>query len=97
MKIQNEQNKPHRKQMSIAQEFTVSFTIDNIWCYNSLHRKEFECMGYEFESPKWIWMYLTKSLTHNLSIDIGLQNELLDVQPTQTSSDNFCAHYMPVN
>ena len=39
MKIQNEQNKPHRKQMSIAQEFKVSFTIDNIWCYNSLHRK----------------------------------------------------------
>ena len=27
MKIQIEQNKPHRKQTSIAQEFTVSFTI----------------------------------------------------------------------
>ena len=27
MKIQTEQNKPHRKQTSIAQEFTVSFTI----------------------------------------------------------------------
>ena len=27
MKIQTEQNKPHRKQISIAQEFTVSFTI----------------------------------------------------------------------
>ena len=27
MNIQTEQNKPHRKQMSIAQEFTVSFTI----------------------------------------------------------------------
>ena len=27
MKIQTEQNKPHRKQRSIAQEFTVSFTI----------------------------------------------------------------------
>ena len=27
MKIQTEQNKPHRKQMSIAQEFIVSFTI----------------------------------------------------------------------
>ena len=37
MKIQNEQNKPHRKQMSIAQEFTVSFTIDNIWCYNVVY------------------------------------------------------------
>ena len=27
MKIQTEQNKPHRKHASIAQEFTVSFTI----------------------------------------------------------------------
>ena len=27
MKIQTEQNKPHRNQTSIAQEFTVSFTI----------------------------------------------------------------------
>ena len=27
MKIQTEQNKPHRKHMSIAQEFTVSFII----------------------------------------------------------------------
>ena len=27
MKIQTEQNKPHRKQTSISQEFIVSFTI----------------------------------------------------------------------
>ena len=27
MKIQNEQNKPHRNQTSIAQEFIVSFII----------------------------------------------------------------------
>ena len=27
MKIQTEQNKPHRKQTSISHEFTVSFTI----------------------------------------------------------------------
>ena len=27
MKIKTEQNKSHRKQRSIAQEFTVSFTI----------------------------------------------------------------------
>ena len=27
MKIQNEQNKPHQNQTSIAQEFTVSFII----------------------------------------------------------------------
>ena len=39
MKIQTEKNKPHRKQTSISQEFTVSFTINKIQCYNSLHRK----------------------------------------------------------
>ena len=27
MKIQTEQNKPHMNQTSIAQEFTISFTI----------------------------------------------------------------------
>ena len=27
MKIQTEQNKPHKKHKSIAQEFTISFTI----------------------------------------------------------------------
>ena len=27
MKIQNKKNKPHMKQTSISQEFTVSFTI----------------------------------------------------------------------
>ena len=27
MKIQTEQNKPHKKQTSIAEEFTTSFTI----------------------------------------------------------------------
>ena len=27
MKIQTEQNKPHRNQTSVAQEFTISFTI----------------------------------------------------------------------
>ena len=27
MKIKTEQNKPHRKHTSIAQEFTVSFTL----------------------------------------------------------------------
>ena len=27
MKIQTKQNKPHKKHMSIAQEFVVSFTI----------------------------------------------------------------------
>ena len=73
MKIQTEQNKPHRNQTSIAQEFTVSFTTDNIWCYNSLHRKEFECMGYEFESSKWIRLYLTESLTQGLPINIRVQ------------------------
>ena len=35
MKIQIEQNKPHNKWTSISQEFTVSFTNNNIRCYNS--------------------------------------------------------------
>ena len=29
MNIQTEQNKPHKKQTSIAQEFTIAFTIIN--------------------------------------------------------------------
>ena len=45
----------------------------NIWSYNSLHRKEFKFMIYEFESPKWMWLYLTKYLTHGLSINIEVQ------------------------
>ena len=47
MKIQTEQNKPHRKQMSVAQEFTTlslmksSVTIVYI-------KEEFECIREQF-------------------------------------------------
>ena len=53
MKIQTEQNKPHRNWTIIAQEFTVSFTII-ISGVTIVYIGKFECMGYEFESPKWI-------------------------------------------
>ena len=52
IKIQIEQNKPHRKHISIAQEFTISFTIIISGVTIVYIGKYFECMGYEFESPK---------------------------------------------
>ena len=48
MNIQTEQNKPHRKWTSIAQEFTLSLTINKIWCYNSLHRKRIRMHDMQF-------------------------------------------------
>ena len=39
MKIQTKQKKPHMNQTSIAQEFYSIIHNNNIWCYNSLHRK----------------------------------------------------------
>ena len=44
MKIQTEQNKLHRKQTSIAQEFTVSFTTIKSGVTIAYIRKEFECI-----------------------------------------------------
>ena len=44
MKIQTKQKKPHRKQMSIAQEFRVSFTIIKFGVTIVYIGKEFECM-----------------------------------------------------
>ena len=44
MNIQTEQNKPHRKHMSIAQEFTVSFTIIKFGVTKFYIGKEFECI-----------------------------------------------------
>ena len=44
MKIQTEQNRPHRKHMSIAQEFIVSFTIIKFGVTIVYIGKEFECM-----------------------------------------------------
>ena len=54
MKIQNEQNKPHRKQTSIAQEFTVSFTLIKSGVTIVYIGKEFESIRDEFESLHWI-------------------------------------------
>ena len=44
MKIETEQNKPHRKQTIIAQEFTVSFTIIKSSVTTVYIVKEFECI-----------------------------------------------------
>ena len=44
MKIQTEQNKPQRKQMSIAREFIVSFTIIKHGVTIVYIGKEFECI-----------------------------------------------------
>ena len=44
MKIQTQQNKPQRKQTSIAHEFTVSFTIIKFGVTIVYIGKEFECM-----------------------------------------------------
>ena len=58
MKIQTEQNKPHRNQTSIAQEFIVSFTIIisgitivyiennlNVWGMNLNHPSGYDCIS----------------------------------------------------
>ena len=44
MKIQTKKNKPHRKRTSIAQKFTVSFTIIKSDVTIVYIGKEFECM-----------------------------------------------------
>ena len=44
MNIQTEQNKPHRKQTGIAQEFTVSFIIIKFSVTIVYIGKEFECI-----------------------------------------------------
>ena len=49
--------------------------------------EEIECIREKFEYTMWIWLYLTESLTHGFPINIAVQNQLPDVQPTQTSSD----------
>ena len=67
MNIQSEQKKPHRKHMSIAQEFTVSFTIIKSGV-------TIVYIGKEFESIHWMWLYLTDHLTHGVSINIRVQH-----------------------
>ena len=68
-----EQNKPHRKHTSIAQEFTVSFTIIISSVTIVYIGKEFESVRDGFESIHWMWLYLTDHLTHGDSINIGVQ------------------------
>ena len=46
MKIQTEQNKPHRKRMSVAQKFIVSFTIIKYGFTIVYMGKEFECIRF---------------------------------------------------
>ena len=50
MKIQIEQNKPHKKHMSISQEFIVSFTLNKSSVTIVYIGKEFECIREHFES-----------------------------------------------
>ena len=54
IKIQTEQNKPHRKWTSIAQEFTVSFTTLKYGVTIVYIGKEFECIREQFEYIHWI-------------------------------------------
>ena len=54
MKIQTEQNKPHRKQMSIDQEFKVSFTIINTVLQQFTNKNKFEDIRDKLEYTMWI-------------------------------------------
>ena len=54
MKIQTEQNKPHRKWMSVAQEFTVSFTIIKSGVTIIYIKEEFKCIREKFKSTNYI-------------------------------------------
>ena len=54
IKIQTEQNKPHRNQTSIAQEFTVSFTIIIFGVTIVYIGKEFKSIRDGFKSIQWI-------------------------------------------
>ena len=44
MKIKTEQNKPHEKRISIAQEFTISFTIIKFGITILYIGKKIECI-----------------------------------------------------
>ena len=54
MNIQSEQNKPHRKQMSIAQEFIVSLSFIKSGVTIVYIKEEFECIREKFESTNWM-------------------------------------------
>ena len=54
MKIQTEQNKPHKKQMSVAQEFTVSFTLIKCIITIVYKQEEFKSIREEFKYNNWM-------------------------------------------
>ena len=54
MKVQTEQNKPHRKHMSVAQKFTVSLSLIKFGVTIFYIKEEFECIREQFESTKWM-------------------------------------------
>ena len=54
MKIQTEQNKLHRKLMSVAQEFTVSLSLIKYGVTIVYIKEEFECIREQFDSTNWI-------------------------------------------
>ena len=57
---------------------------NNIWCTIYYKQVDFECMSNEFESSKWIRLYLTKSLTQGLPINIRVQ---IDNSPMPNNSN----------
>ena len=54
MKIHTEQNKPHRKHMSIAQMITISLSLIKYGVTIVYIKEEFECIREQFDSTNWI-------------------------------------------
>ena len=88
MKIQTEQNKPHKKQTSIAHDFTVSFTI-------IISGVTIVYIGIIQMYEEWIWIsqeYMTVSnwISNSRSPNQyrSPSDQLPDVQPTQKNSDS---------
>ena len=54
MNIQTEQNKPHRKMMSVAQIMIVSLSLIKSGVTRVYIGKQFKSIRDEFESPLWM-------------------------------------------
>ena len=54
MKIQTKQNKPHRKQMSVAQVIAVSLSLIKFGVTIVYIMEEFECIRDQFKYTNWI-------------------------------------------
>ena len=54
LKIQTKQNKPHRKHMSVGQEFTISLPLIKSIVIIVYIKEEFKCMREKFESTNCI-------------------------------------------